>query len=254
MPATHYHRPHYDTSYDYKPHKPPYRYDRPKYVGDKYLPESHRDRDYWGFDKNTWGSYGGLYGNFGDYDYHKFYNKNRYDIDRRNYYLPPKPEKPKDWGQYGGTYGNGGHLQYYGYGNGQRFDYWGFNKYEQKHNGHNEYHFYVDLPPKGDSYLPEPNPGSYLPRPSSGSYLPRPDSGSYLPRPSSSSYTPIPSSVGYPSRPSSGSYLPGPSLPSYLPKPFKPSYGISPTIDNYENSILPAEPRFPTYDFLRDGK
>ncbi|CAH0551802.1 unnamed protein product [Brassicogethes aeneus] len=206
LPATHYHRPHYDA---YKPYIPSTdRFDRPqnhvKYGGDKYFQDRY-DKDMWEMNNRKWGSYGGYYGNFGETN--RFHNKNRYDIEHKNYYLPPKPDSNKDWGQYGGTYGNnGGYLQYNGYGNGQRFSYWGFNKFGDKYD-HHKNPIYIDGPPKGGSYIPKPpKPIDYLPESNRIPYLPH-----------------------------------------------KPVYGHSGhSIDSLDNSILPAEPRAPSYDFLRD--
>ncbi|XP_060517083.1 uncharacterized protein LOC132696335 [Cylas formicarius] len=97
----------------YEPYIPPTRY---PYAG------IYPDRD-----KERWGSYLGSYGYSEGYADHK----SRYgNENRRNHYLPRKPEIPSDWGLYGGTYGNGGILEYKGYADKQNYDYWGFNKYQ----------------------------------------------------------------------------------------------------------------------------
>ncbi|RZC35297.1 uncharacterized protein BDFB_009064, partial [Asbolus verrucosus] len=221
-----YHYEHYDhrpPPYDYKsyePYLPPNRrpYDEDRYYK-KYYIDRERDKNYWGFHKPSWGSYGGSYGT----------NYNPHDFDRRNYYLPPKIGGTKDWGQYGGSYGNGGlNLQYNGYGHSQSFDFWGLNKNEEK------FYNYGELPPYkkplngGGSYLPD---YSYRP-PHNG------EGGDYLPQ---LPYKP-PTSGG-------GSYLPEPPLK-------RPLNGGKPVHDGdfYNNAILPAEPRFPyRYDFLKDA-
>ncbi|XP_008195826.1 uncharacterized protein LOC663405 [Tribolium castaneum] len=264
-----YHFEHYDhglAPYDYKsyePYLPPHR--RPPYDEDRFYNKHYGNRDreknYWGIAKPTWGTYGGSYGT--SYNPHEF--------DRRNYYLPPQIGGSKDWGQYGGSYGNGGlNLQYNGYGHSQSFDFWGLNKYEEK------FHNYGELPPNkppsGGSYPPLKPPsnegGNYLPvlppkRPTSGSYLPEnppsylpvlppksPNEGSYLPEKPSHGGSYLPEIPSKP--PNGGSYLP--ELPgrypintgSYLPLPGKHD-------NDFYNSILPAEPRYPyRYDFLKD--
>ncbi|CAH1364600.1 unnamed protein product [Tenebrio molitor] len=269
-----YHYEHYDHGpppYDYKPYEPylpPIR--RPPYDEDRYYVNYHtdreRDKDYWGFHKPTWGSYGGSYGT--SYNPHEF--------DRKNYYLPPQIGGSKDWGQYGGSYGNGGlNLQYNGYGHSQSFDFWGLNKYEEK------FHNYGELPPPkkplgGGSYLPEykppPNTGSYLPElpykppigsggdgylpnkpPSGGSggYLPGPDfkppfsggGGSYLPERPHGTGNYLPERPQRPP-PNTGSYLPErpngppPNTGGYLPE--RP-HGLPPNTGGY----LPERPHRP---------
>ncbi|KAJ8924277.1 hypothetical protein NQ315_007069, partial [Exocentrus adspersus] len=261
----------------YEPDRDPYKQYEP-YLPPKRFYDSAPDSDnhkYYNRDRN-WSSYG----NFGHQDSYYGYkyqynNRNRYDIDTKNYYLPPKADLPKGWGLYGGTYGNGGNGYHYdSYGNKHSYDYWGIYKYDDRK--------YYEPPPNSfGGYLPEqgvrrPSAG-YLPKPPGGSYLPkhppggslylpsRPPGGNYLPSPpSGGGYLPSPPSGGgyFPSPPPRGSYLPKPPpAGNYLPLPAKPGiqgsnfgygHGIIST-DNLDNSLLPAEPRRPpTYDFIRD--
>ncbi|XP_076267093.1 uncharacterized protein LOC143200541 [Rhynchophorus ferrugineus] len=136
----------------------------------EYLP-SLAGNDYGGLNRYGWGSYGGLYGNFGhSHSYYgntlpRYHGSDRFTNIRRNYYYP-KPDAPKDWGLYGGSYGTGGlSLEYQGYGSKHSYSYWGFNKYQDDR-------FIPPLRRKVTGYLPPPN-NSYLP-------LPRP-SNHYLP-------------------------------------------------------------------------
>lgn len=146
LPAIVYYRPATNDIPSYEP-APPQR--RPN----KYY---NRDKDYWGYGGYSYGSYGGSYGNahpyFNDHNHHQYSNRNRFDFDKKYYFLPTptRVDKPKDWGLYGGTYGHGAtdNLYYTGYTSNQNFDYWGFNKF----NKHEKHHF-GDLPP-GVSYLP----------------------------------------------------------------------------------------------------
>lgn len=223
--SQHDHRP--APPFDYRSYEP-YLPQRWSYHNqyDKYDKFSEKDKI-----KNNYWSYGTNY--------------NPQDFEKRNYYLPPSTESNKNWGQYGGSYGNGGlNLEYNGYGHSQNFDFWGLNKYEEK-----KYNYggggasYLPLPPLsgGENYLPSRPPvagGNYLPsRPPSnkneGPYLPsRQPAGSYFPE----------NNLQPPYKPSTESYKP----PSYLPTGDKNH--------DYNNAILPAEPRYPYYyDFLKDG-
>lgn len=183
-------------------------------------------------------------------------------------YLPPKPEGDKNWGQYGGTYGSGSYAHH-------SSDHWGLKKF----------HNYGDIPPSGGNYLPglpdKPPADKYLPpdKPLGGTYLPshglKPSisegGGSYLPshgtgRPigtEGGAYLPS-HDLGRPIGSVGGSYLPsrvpqqpiGPVGGVYLPShdsrpPFEVGYRPH---DDFPNSLLPAEPRQPHYNFLKDGK
>lgn len=239
LPA-HFYKPPYvpDTYKPYEPYLPPKRlYDLlPDRYDGKYFSYRNRDR-YWGLDRYGWGSYGNFGHQDSSYGYkYQFNNRNRFDFDRRNYYLPPRIDAMKDWGLYGGTYGNGGNRYHYNsQGNKQSYDYWGLYKYQEGHNGQNN--FYDDLSPnRGGGYSPSSRPSGYLP-------VPKPPNEGYLPE-----------------HPGGGSFSPRPPGGSYWPLSVKPEshfgYGnVVVPADGFDNSVLPAEPRRPPkYDFIRDGK
>ncbi|XP_044744139.1 uncharacterized protein LOC123306292 [Coccinella septempunctata] len=120
-------KPIFSSPYDHKPyHNKPYgygvihddrRYDRPKYDG---------------------------------------YNINRYDDEKKNFYLPPRIGGTTDWGKYGGSYGNFG----YGYGSGH-------NQYDRDSGNRRKYDSKPDIGYKPIvPLLPPPapsKPSSYLP-------------------------------------------------------------------------------------------
>lgn len=155
-----------------KPHKPdPF---------EPYLPLNYhhqKDKDYWGLDHHS-------YGTFGDH----------YGTGKNNYYLPPKSDASNHWGLYGNSIGSG-YRQYGTFGHKESYGYWSHDKYEYKNNW---------------------KPSTYIP-------LKRPEGDKYLPL--------IP-----PDPPVSHNYFP------VIAKP------------QYDNAILPSEPRKPiSFGFLRDG-
>lgn len=106
--------------------------------------ESERDKSRWGFNSDSWGTYGGVYGN----------NFRNFDKLNGGKYLPPKTDHSKDWGRYGGNYGNGGNFIYVGFKD--NYDYWGLN---------NKNDFFNTKRPS-PTYLPEKRPEigiTYLP-------------------------------------------------------------------------------------------
>lgn len=171
----HYNRDSYENNepfyknaqYDYKsyePYLPSYDVLRQDKNRNRYYYDRDRDRNYWGINKNTWGSYGGHYGN------------NYYDHYPNRNYLPSNPvsSSNKDWGQYGGSYGYGDqNFIYVGYKDSS--DYWGLgghsnanrpsSTYYPSSNGHRPGSYY-NTPP---NIVKRPEPGiTYLPASTSG--------------------------------------------------------------------------------------
>lgn len=107
-----------------KPHKPdPF---------EPYLPLNYhqqKDKDYWGLDNHSYGTYG-----------------TNFDGNKNNYYLPPKPDASNHWGLYDNPNGNGGYHQYGG-GYQQSYGYEYKNKWKP-----------LPLPelPDDSHYLPKP--------------------------------------------------------------------------------------------------
>lgn len=166
----------------YEPYLPSYDLISNDKNRDRYYFDRDRDRyNYWGLNRDKWGSYGGHYGN------------NYYDHYPNNKYLPSKNiynNNHKDWGKYGGSYGYGdNNFIYVGYKD--SYDYWGLgehsnpnrpinndnNKYDYQHTSdrhdndrpgyyyyyHHQHHYNAEKP-DDFHFNKRPEPGiTYLP-------------------------------------------------------------------------------------------
>ncbi|KAB0805027.1 hypothetical protein PPYR_01997 [Photinus pyralis] len=118
----------------YEPYLPSWYRDRNIYDRDKwykYYEDRLKDKEYWGFkdQDETWGGYGGSYGNFGKpypTDIPKYYPYSKPN-GTKYYFFPDVEKDSNDWGRYGGSYGYGGYRDAQS-NNKDSYDYWGLSK------------------------------------------------------------------------------------------------------------------------------